>query len=425
MPPGPWSWTWTRRALAGVARALWTSAGLAPGFAVVAQGLVPGKQSIHRAEVCAVVQALRLLGDFPGYRGFVGVDSSSALAAVLGVLQGSSLARVKHRDLLQLISPCPLQPVLHKVAAHKNLDEVPEHQIRTTIGNACADEAARKAREADLTCVHESVLAVRQWMDIQELHLAQWFTYLIQLARCVAPRKQALQRTEALSSVVEYSHRAAAWLGLAVVGCPVPGLPSAPEQVLVQLVWPPWFTTRLWGWASRLGWPLQPTVSRGDRTCGITYLELFVNFVATMCILPPKLCGRAGRGRYVDLLQQEGRLYPFALKEVLLTFVAALKTLTSTTGCTLLHSPAHHRILCLSMLPGESNGRKGLLHRPQMENLQITWELLAAYFDSRSLEGLRQHCLRSRPPSATCPVLTARWQQAETSRLRRAQGRST
>ena len=155
---------------------------------------------------------------------------------------------------------------------------------------------------------------------------------------------------------------------------------------------------------------------RQDKHRGISYLELLLNFVATECVLPPKLQGRPGRGIYLDLLQGPGRLCPFALKEVMLTFVAALKTLTRVTGVQLLRSKAHHRIRSLSMYPGEGLGRKGILDRAQMQELQRTSELLEGYMAAKALEGLRSFCLQQAPPTAVGATVTARWQQAETGR---------
>ena len=288
-------------------------------------------------------------------------------------------------------------------------------------GQPLSDQAAGTARLSDLSLVQESATAAYEWRKTQEQHLFLYFQYLVLLARNVAPQKLAMQRQEALSEVAEAQYRAAEWLALAVVGCPVPGLPTPPERDLVQLVWPPWFTLRLWSWAGKLGWAVQSP--RRDKHRGISYLELLLNFVATECVLPPKLQGRPGRGIYLDLLQGPGRLCPFALKEVLLTFVAALKTLTRVTGVQLLRSKAHHRVRSLSMYPGEGLGRKGILDRPQMQELQRTSELLEGYMASKALEGLRSFCLQQAPPTAVGAAVTARWQQAEAGRLRRSQGR--
>ena len=54
--------------------------------------------------------------------------------------------------------------------------------------------------------------------------------------------------------------------------------------------WPPWFTTAVWGWASRLGWKPEPKGQ--DKRGGATLLELLANFVVQVKILSPKLVGR-------------------------------------------------------------------------------------------------------------------------------------
>ena len=199
------------------------------------------------------------------------------------------------------------------------------------------------------------------------------------------------------------------------------GWQPLPEAAMLRLAWPPWFTQRLWKWLHSLGWA--ETAPRTDSLRGITYLELLLNFIAEMQVLPPLLRGRSGRGTYVSLLHGEGRLSSFTVQELLLTFVAAVKALTRVTGHKLLPTAPHHRIRTLAMFPAEANGRKGLLDRPSFGRQQLTYELLSQFLEQKSAECLRQFCLRSGLSSAEDPVLAARWLAAAASRRRTAMGR--
>ena len=114
-----------------------------------------------------------------------------------------------------------------------------------------------------------------------------------------------------------------------MVGAGPNGMPGVPGAVMVQLTWPLWFTLRLWDVAAGLGWP--SCTSCRDKWSGIKYLEFLRNFVANMAVWSPKLVGKPGSGRYIDLLRHDGRLQPFALPGVLLAFVAALKNMAKMT----------------------------------------------------------------------------------------------
>ena len=87
-------------------------------FPVVAQGLLPGEQTIYRAEVAALVQVVRLAAALPQQTFHAWADSSSALSVVQKWLDstvdepfsssaGDLLALLPHRR--------PSNLVLHKV----------------------------------------------------------------------------------------------------------------------------------------------------------------------------------------------------------------------------------------------------------------------------------------------------------------------
>ena len=163
-----------------------------------------------------------------------------------------------------------------------------------------------------------------------------------------------------------------------------PTLPIFTEHHMVELAWPPWYTRAIWDWASTLSWPSEPA-NHGLQ--GVTYLELLVNFVVVSGCLPPKLQGKPGLGTYIDLATGAGRLLPFALKELLVTFLKASRPIKRVIGGSLLPAAAHHRIQTLSMF--EDCSRKGLVGRPVMACLGETGHLLRDYLSSKNIESLR------------------------------------
>ena len=394
-----------------------------PELVVAACGLIPKVQTIHRAELCAAVQACRLASQVPEVPSVIHIDSASALQALTLALQGTSLNRMMSRDILRHVPVSHVKPSLCKIRAHQDPEGVPDVSLRQVLGNRQADHAAGKASDAEMSRVQEDAHEVASWRRTQAHHLVQYYAYLVDLAKLVAPQKRAIMTEHRQATAVEERFRATAWLAQNPLGLPVPGLGALPDQVVLGLVWPPWFTTSLWRWASRLGWQQEP--QEQSQPGGVTYLELLLNYIVTEKLLPPKLVGRSCRGRYLNLLQDEGRLLPFTSQELLLSFAAALRALAKGTGSVLLHGPPHHRIRTLAMFKGEDQGRKGVLSRPMICHAQETYELLHSFLVAKVSDTLRHYCLQSSPPTTVGPCLQRRWEAAAGSRQRKALGRAT
>ena len=379
-------------------RGFWQRHRHTPGeFVVVARGLVPADQIIHRAEICAIVQALRIASRFPHLPVHIGTDSASALSAVTKVLRGPPCCEVFNRDLTCCLPTLSMSPSFRKIRAHCEPGEVQDGVLRATLGNWCADRAAESARLADFENIREDAEQVASWRRQQARHLHRYFLYLTRLAKVVVPLKKA-ERDTLVSAPIDRQLLASQWLALNDWGYLVVGLPVLPDSVILGMMWPPWYTTEVWEWASQLGWAAEPP--RTDKLRGITYLELLVNFVVTRRQLPPKLIGVSGKGRYVDLLQDEGRLLTFTSQELLLSLVAVLKALTRGSRSMVMQAKSHHRIMTLTQFPGEGGGRKGLIDRPSLTMTQETWQLLDCFLQGNSAECFRHYCMASAPPKA-------------------------
>ena len=100
------------------------------------------QQSIPRAEIRALVQAV-LTSQTASHRECnIHVDAAAALKVVGDVLQGPALHKFAHRDLLHVLPKAVSPPRLRKVSAHQDLDSVPAGQMRAAMGNMRAAIAA-------------------------------------------------------------------------------------------------------------------------------------------------------------------------------------------------------------------------------------------------------------------------------------------
>ena len=129
--------------------ALWKATSqLPPQFAVLCQGLVPRSQSIVRAELCALIQAVpqRLVSLLRSTLTLPPPYTRSEPPCV--VLSPLSLPTRTCWHCCRVLLP-------HKVAAHKDLDRVPLVELRPTMANMRADQAAAAARQADLDLVQQ------------------------------------------------------------------------------------------------------------------------------------------------------------------------------------------------------------------------------------------------------------------------------
>ena len=116
-------------------RHFWNTRRTAPNdFIAIALGLVPSSQIVHRAELCAIIRAVQVAARCPDLPSFIGVDSASALRAVQRLFQGLPASRAAHRDLLRHLPECSSAP----------------SELRSVLGNSCADAAVEAPREADM-----------------------------------------------------------------------------------------------------------------------------------------------------------------------------------------------------------------------------------------------------------------------------------
>ena len=286
---------------------------------VISQSLVFREQSIDRAEVVALLQVCRLA------ERDVHVDSTYALHFV------NHLPSPGHRskppktdfDLCEWTGVwCkPPNAICHKVKSHADfLSSRPEH-ARHLLGNSAADHAAKSARVPLLLDLLEDI-SVRH--SVHKTMLGSYLRYQIACARHVTEARQAQQAAAPpeASTQLEAPEAFRQWAALSPTNVVQLAYPQLEKTWLVYAPWPPWFTVTVWRWCSGLRW--QPPDAEVHDLAGVTFLELLAHYVVTMHQCPP-LIGPGGKQADLSIASPQGRLQPFAVKDVVITLSAAIR----------------------------------------------------------------------------------------------------
>ncbi|CAE7432363.1 lrrc6, partial [Symbiodinium sp. KB8] len=294
-------------------------------FHVVAQGVVPGEQTIARAEFIALCQASQVALQRPQLEAQIWSDSSTALRAAQQVqVEGPATVPAFARDLLDSTADnlFPASHRLLKVKAHASPAEVPHADILPTLGNTFADEAAKAARQADLELVINTTEAVAEWRRQEADRLYMFFQYQLELAKRVKPLKAAVELPQGstMSRPLEHADFIGRWGELstgraAAAWRAAPRGGSSPRDQVRD------------AWFQQLWWS-EPTTS-DQKFTGITFLELLVNFALVTRSLPARTIKDplTKTQRTVELTSSEGILLPANLRDLLSAFVIMVQNM--------------------------------------------------------------------------------------------------
>eukprot|EP00439_Symbiodinium_sp_Y106_P047455 s3639_g6.t1 len=360
-------------------------------FHVVAQGVVPGEQTISRAEFIALSQASQVAQQRPDLAAHIWSDSATALRAASLVQQhGPPAVPAFARDLLDATADnhFPRLHQLHKVKAHVCPSTVATDSVLPTLGNELADAAAKEARKADLELVVEACDRVSA-ENSREIELLQMFSqYQLELAKKVKSLKAgtcfpaaAIERAVAADQQVFLKR----WSEMSTAGhC---AAWSADPRRDAQDN-----TTACDRWLRQLWW--SDPDSELHRYSGITYLELLVNFVLVTASLPPRTVKDpvTKKQTVVELTDKEGILLPANLRDMLSAF--SILVARACKRCTWNPLQHKHRKISSLVFLGIGKPRKGLLRRPALPREQETGEQLFKVLCSSSPgEALRDLAL--------------------------------
>ncbi|OLQ09235.1 hypothetical protein AK812_SmicGene7188 [Symbiodinium microadriaticum] len=189
-------------------------------------------------------------------------------------------------DLLALLPRYrPTNYRLQKVKSHQDLAAVPLDELLPAIGNHVADVAAKGAEAADMPGLSEQLTAVANWYDEQEANLFTFFQYQLELTKAVGNLTNAAAHATAdnQSGIADDNEILGQWCALQdssqQFSGPPPGPADAMSRISRQTTWPPEFLQSLYAWCQQLQWPAAETSASPHTLAGITYLELFTNFV--------------------------------------------------------------------------------------------------------------------------------------------------
>ena len=355
------------------AEAFWQATGTVPPcFQVRSCGLVPGKQTVARAEALAALQAVRLAyhaGPIPVH---VVTDSAYVVRLLSSLQLGQdvlALGLSANADILGLFREVWFQGVtVSKVKSHQDVCSISDSATRwDALGNSCVDEQCRKALQMDAPVVHDMVNAAAQEHDEQKFQLKAVYHYLLSLNYATNAR---MNQTQELSPATAVDRPDLQQL-LGTASCDSPALlawirarqlveepPHLPEPLLAVFktsTWGPLFTWAVWRWSQQVRWGTSPDPD----FAGTTTLELFCDFVTRTGLLPPVVVpGPTGGRLCLDFREPAAQLRPTSLRAWLQVFSCAIKFLQRRCKVTLLAGKASRRVVSLQRL-GDTQPRSG------------------------------------------------------------------
>ena len=358
-----------------------------PCFHVVSQGLVPREQTIGRAEVIAVLQAFQLALREPHVQFQVFVDSTYALAFI-DQLQERLQGRPGPRTDLDL---CEWIEIWHRplnVSCRKVKSHAPCETVRHSLGNAMADLAAKEARQADAPIVYSRLEELEKRQSLHQDMLRGYFQFQLQCAQLVGSSRTATADGAAFfaGAPLETDRRLQAWSKLRPAFTMYTVWPDLCHDWLLAAPWPPWYTSRVWKWATALQWPAMPA-GPVEPFNSIALLELLADFVVTTGACPP-LAGPPGTGTTIPIQSAEGKLLPTAVKDLVITLAASLKFLESVSKTSLLLGTAHRKVASMQSL-GCHAPRRGVVPRPALVSPETV--LLQVLDSAHPIDALRYH----------------------------------
>ncbi|CAE7631403.1 unnamed protein product, partial [Symbiodinium sp. CCMP2456] len=365
--------------------AKWRSSGTPPReFRILHQGLVPGVQSINRAELCAIIQALRLAVQMQATECEIWSDSAFAIREVARTRNGLPST---WPDLGAILGRLPLHLArLRKVASHQNLAALSGMEQWVAAGNEAADVAAKAAVSRELSCVQETAETAQCYLAEQRVQLQAFWRYLLQ----VSAEEMRLLREQGSGSgaaiaVLTQTAAVDAWLALNSGPFQTWELPPIQRAWVLACSWPPRFVVAVWAWLQTLQWTYLPNKSRAPS--GVSYVELLVDFVLKSGMCPP-----AGLNDSMDAAEEFASLpeVPSTLRQLNHSLVEVVRQLERLSGVTVW--PARRgKVFSLRVL-GCKAPRIGLCLRPLFDFPTDVVQMLQAVLKEASVEPLRAFC---------------------------------
>ena len=378
----------------------WRLLGIPPSnFIIIAQGGIPGEQSINRAETCALAIAAQFVGACPQESAEVLTDSSCALTEHTRVLQD---APCLYPDISnQLAQSFPHKLRVRKIKAHQDPSSLTGLALWEYAGNSFADISAKAALQKDhqflLDFMNE--IAEEEQCDRAALHL--FHRFLLDLSNEEWRLKQRLESGPLephcdTNADPQPSTSNTGWFALTPTSGEKFQLPPFDKKWVLASNWHPFFTIPVWDYLSGLEW--QPPSASSPGVAGV---EILVDFVVTTACLPP-IRNALGDG-YVKVLESPLHA-PTTIRAWVQAFLEASRPLSRFCQATLLPKK-RTKVFCLKTL-GSAACRSGLQQRPRWRNPAATVVLLRKVLAEDSILPLIHYVQQSsQAPPQVDPVL--------------------
>ena len=304
-----------------------------PGFQTIALGMVPGKQTVGRGELFALVNAVRSACQLPRHEVVYFVTDAQYVLKIVHRITVSGLAwtsyRTKHLDLIQELYELwdPHRFFIFKVKSHQNPHKISSFPaLWNALGNSCADTGATMALKHLPPSIFQLHRDLKLWIVRERNWLIDVFKYVLALNRARIPLVNNLDQVlhEDSPNVIQSDMRMPRGaFGEDAFHILTNFQPSHYVSICTELTIPPLPTLQLFlqgarlalalfEWLRLLYWP--PDLNE-DYLCeddwGISWVELFINFVQTTgCHFPIKISGTGYNMKQVAFLSSEGLLLP-------------------------------------------------------------------------------------------------------------------
>ncbi|OLP81662.1 hypothetical protein AK812_SmicGene37775 [Symbiodinium microadriaticum] len=365
----------------------WRVTGVPPvTFAVVCQGMVPGEQTINRAELCGVIQAIRAAR----CQGFDAIEIWTDSQYVINTwnhCSGSMAA--SNPDLVCILHNLRSDSIqLRKVKSHADLRQLWGMEQWLSLGNAVVDTAARVAVQDDLPLVCDLMDRTAHHEAQQLADLRFFWRYLqdlskeeYRLLRCRSSTSASEEVQVEEPPTLQCADLPAAWLRLNAGPFQCRQLPDPERAVLLACSWPPWFTIPIWRWIQSLQWNTEPRSGRCHT--GSAYVELLVDFIVSTGVSPPDSLEAAAEVPEPPLQWMR----PCTVRQWVCNLVEAVRQLERLAHVNL-WGPRRHKVFALRSL-GVKEARHGLAQRPKFVQEEIVFDLLCSTVQRNDLEPLR------------------------------------
>ena len=385
---------------------LWRAAATqSPFFRVVDQGLVPGRQTIARAELCAAVQAVRI-GRITAQAPVTIVTDSAYVMYVFAQFRSGKAAEfmstAANLDILYHLEEAWYDAISTvKVKSHLDPCKVPDDAVWHVLGNQQADVACQSALAMDLSVVTEMTDAVMGYYTKQHMALQQVHEYLVALNAATTVRRngttvdQVPSSAHARPQLSEHSPVVQEWIAERMPQLPPFESDVPPWEVFRISSWGVHFAWRAWHWAQTLEW-VECSPQRQTHFPGTTTLELLVNFIVVTSSLPPTPYKAAAGGiDYMDFTEPGASLCPVPIRSWLQSLLAVIQQLGTLTR-THLFPPTHSAKVSSLLAWGEIHPRSGFRTTCRMTRTRDTAQLLLQVLDQVGVLPLRSFAFSHR-----------------------------